>query len=250
MVGQDINHNIAKDLKINGLPWWRLDFKVIGQEKRPLLIIDNFYPKPFLLQEEAVTAAFAKNAPYYPGERAIVQTPYLNILMQGLTDPIIKLFGYREGAKVEECYYSKLTTPPEDLHMVQRLPHIDGGDDRKVAILHYLCGPELGGTAFYRQKETGFETVTNDRFEIYSDAVYKQHDTFGPPEAAYFNESDDRFEKIAQVKAKYNRAVVYFGCNLHSVLPGQTDFEKAKATPLDMSKTRLTINTFISPQSA
>lgn len=249
MPGQDINHNLAAQIKINGLPWWQFDFKVIGQEKQPLLIIDNFHPKPFLLQEEAATAKFAKNAPYYPGERSIVQTPYLDIVMQGLTDPMIKLFGYREGAKVEECYYSKLTTPPHDLHMVQRLPHIDGGDDRKVAVLHYLSGPELGGTAFYRQKATGFETVPNDRFQTYSDAVYKEHDELGPPEARYFNESDDRFEKIAEVEAKFNRAVVYFGCNLHSVLPGNTDFNKAHDVPLDTSRTRLTINTFISPQS-
>jgi len=203
MESQSISHNIAKGIKINGLPWWRLEFKVIGLEKQPLLIIDNFYPKPFILQEEADKAQFSKNAPYYPGERAIVETPYLNVIMHGLTDAMIKLFGYREGAKVEECYYSKLSTPPEELHMVQRLPHIDGGNDDKIAVLHYLCGPEFGGTAFYRQNATGFETVPSDRFQNYSDTVYKEHDELGPPEAAYFNKSDQRFEKICAPNDQY-----------------------------------------------
>jgi len=249
MADQNISHNATKDFEVKGLPWWRLNFKVIGSEKQPLLIIDNFFPTPSFLQEEAEAAQFAKIAPYYPGERAVVQTPYLNILMQGLTDPIVKLFDYSGGAKVEECFYSKLTTAPEALNMVQRLPHIDGGHDDKVAILHYLCGPEFGGTAFYKQNATGFETVSNDRFQAYKDAIYKEHDALGPPDAAYFNESDNRFEKIAEVEAKYNRAIVYFGRNLHAVLPGKTDFKRAKETPLDISKTRLTVNTFISPQS-
>lgn len=233
--------------QIKGLPWWQLDFKVIGEEKQPLLIIDNFFPTPSLLQDEASQLDFKDIAPYYPGDRAPVQTNYLSILMEGLSDPLVKLFDFKSGASIQECFYSRLTTPPSELNMIQRLPHVDGGDDGKVAILHYLCGPEFGGTAFYRQKATGFETVGNEKFEDYKNAIHDAHNTLGEPNASYFYDSDGRFEKIGEVRAKYNRAVIYFSKNLHSVNPGETPLPPKSGTKIDIPTSRLTINTFINP---
>jgi len=167
--------------------------------------------------------------------------------MPPLTEPLVNFFGFSRGAKIKECFYSILSTPPQKLNMVQRVPHVDGGQDKKIALLHYLCGPEFGGTAFYQQVNTGFETVTNDRFKEYDQGLHKDHNQLGPSKAEYFNKSDERFKKIYQVSAKFNRAIIYFSCNLHTVIPGNTDLTDVITSSPRIDKKRLTINTFIIP---
>lgn len=151
------------------------------------------------------------------------------------------IFQYKSGTELQEAHYSLTTTAPEQLHMVQRLPHIDGGNDMKLALLHYLCGAEHGGTSFYKQRRTGFETVSNLRFEAYKSAVKQDHETYNPPVAEYYNEPDERFDKIHFVEAKFNRAIIYFGLNLHAVNIGQ------KALTTDPITGRLTANSFFNP---
>jgi len=224
---------------IQGLPWWKLNFQIIGTEKQPLLIIDNFVQNPDKLIDIADAEDFNINPPYYPGVRAQVPQDYIALILSGLSDILTHIFDYKGGAKLQECFFSKVTTPPEDLNFVQRLPHVDGGLDGKVALLHYLSGQELGGTAFYRQKRTGFETVPNARFEAYKKAVEEDHFEIGPPDAKYYDGSDSRFEKIFEVEAKVNRAILYFGKNLHAI-----NISK----PHDQFD-RLTVNTFFNPAS-
>jgi len=57
---------------IQGLPWWKLNFQIIGTEKQPLLIIDNFVQNPDKLIDIADAEDFNINPPYYPGVRAQV----------------------------------------------------------------------------------------------------------------------------------------------------------------------------------
>ena len=72
---------------------------------------------------------------------------------------------------VLETYFSIVTTPPEALAPIQRLPHVDGLEPDRIAILVYLSGAEQGGTAFYRQRSTGFETVNAARFPAFEAAL-------------------------------------------------------------------------------
>jgi len=79
--------------------------------------------------------------------------------MAGLLDVFQTVFNYGASkVSLQECFYSLVTTPADKLNMVQRIPHVDGGNDKKLALLHYLCGQDFGGTAFYKQLKTGFET--------------------------------------------------------------------------------------------
>jgi len=222
-------------------PWWGVELHSIGQENMPVLVIDNFFPNPEILIEDVKTKTFKANAPYYPGIRAKVPGAYFRPLMNGLSDALVSIFRYNKGLEIQECHYSLTTTPPEDLSFMQRLPHVDGGNDMKLALLHYLCGDEHGGTGFYKQLSTGFETVSAARFKAYEKAVISDHDRLGEPDAGYFSETDHRFEQIYKVNAKFNRAVLYFGLNLHSVLIGQ------KALTSEPMTGRLTINTFLTP---
>lgn len=47
---------------------------------------------------------------------------------------------------------------PPVLAPIQRLPHVDGLEAERIAILIYLSGTARGDTGFYRQRATGFET--------------------------------------------------------------------------------------------
>ena len=222
-------------------PWWKAHITPIGEDKTPLVTIDNFFPQPEILLQDAAQKKFTANAPYYPGVRATTPQAYFKPLMNAISDVLVNVFGYNRGVDLQECHYSIVTTPSKDLNMLQRIPHIDGGNDYKVALLHYLCGPEHGGTAFYRQVGTSFESVKNSRFETYKKRVETDHKKLGPPKAAYFNDSDERFTQINKVDAKFNRAVLYYGIQLHSVILGDAPLTQ------DVSSGRLTVNSFFSP---
>ena len=230
-----------KKLDVKAAHWWDAKLDFIGKEKMPLVLIDNFYAKPQILLEDSKERIFTANAPYFPGIRAKVPSAYFTPIMQGLSYLLANIFQYKTGVDLQEAHYSFVTTPPNELNPIQRLPHIDGGNDMKLALLHYLCGSEHGGTSFYRQKRTGFETVARERFREYKTAVTSDHAKYGPPAKAYFDETDDRFERIHYVEAQFNRAVIYFGLNLHAITIGQNPLTADSMTG------RLTVNSFFNP---
>ena len=230
-----------QDLKVETAPWWEAKLDFIGTERMPLVLIDNFFPEPQTLTNDARKRKFTANAPYFPGIRAAIPSTYFTPLQNSLSFLISNVFQYKSGLELQEAHYSLTTTPASELKLMQRLPHVDGGNDMKLALLHYLCGSEHGGTSFYRQKRTGFETVSRQRFNEYEAAVARDHSEYGPPAAAYFRGSDKRFEEIHHVEAKFNRAVIYFGLNLHAITIGE------KALINEPISGRLTINSFFNP---
>lgn len=230
-----------RHLEVEAADWWDVKHDFIGDEKMPLVIIDNFFPTPDILTQDAKQRTFTANAPYFPGIRAALPGAYFKPTMNGLSYLIANVFQYKSGLELQEAHYSLTTTPPEKLKMAQRLPHIDGGNDMKLALLHYLCGPEHGGTSFYKQNRTGFETVSRQRFSEYESAVKSDHSKYGEPAKSYFNDSDERFRKFYSVDAKFNRAVMYFGLNLHAITIGESPLTANPATG------RFTINSFFNP---
>jgi len=231
----------VQNLKVKSAPWWKVNLEFIGNEKMPLIIIDNFYSNPQLLVNDAKKQVFTNNSPYFPGIRARIPDEYFNPIRNGLSYLIANVFQYKLGLELQEAHYSLTTTPAEQLKLAQRLPHVDGGNDMKIALLHYLCGPEHGGTSFYKQKRTSFETVSHERFNSYKIAIENDHEEYGAPEANYYNESDQRFEKFYYVDAKFNTAIMYFGLNLHAITIGE------KSLTEEPEFGRLTINSFFNP---
>jgi len=208
----------VRDLKVEAAPWWDAKLDFIGTEKMPLVLIENFFPEPQALMEDAQKRKFTANAPYFPGIRAAIPNAYFTPLQRGLSYLLSNIFQYKSGLELQEAHYSLTTTPASDLKLMQRLPHVDGGNDMKLALLHYLCGSEHGGTSFYKQIRTGFETISRQRFNEYEAAVVRHH-----------------------VEAKFNRAVMYFGLNLHAITIGK------KPLSNEPMSGRLTINSFFNP---
>jgi len=150
------------------------------------------------------------------------------------------VFGHSNGADLVECNFSIVTTPPEALTPLQRLPHFDAADPGRIAVLHYLCGPSAGGTAFYRHRTTGFETVSLSRMEDYAERLDADLARHGDPKAEYLRGDTALFEQTYRVGAAFNRLVIYRGWTLHSgTVPA------GLALSGDPRAGRLTVNTFL-----
>ncbi len=212
-----------------------------GQEQEPVVIIDDFYSDLEALRRDAETKYYQKLGPFYPGIRSQASPAYLGERMHLLTDILKSVFGFQNGAKLTECAYSLVTTPRGELTPIQRLPHYDGTDAKRLAVLHYLSGAKTGGTSFYSHNATGFETITQDRFERYKSTLAEEAAEFGLPPQNYVDEGKPQFTLIGRIASKPNRCILYRGITLHS---GYIPCDM----PLDVNPTkgRLTINAFLS----
>jgi len=212
-----------------------------GQEQEPVVIIDDFYSDFEALLRDADTKHYQKLGPFYPGIRSQASPAYLGERMGLLTDILKTVFDFQNGAKLTECAYSLVTTPRGELRPIQRLPHYDGTDAKRLAILHYLSGAETGGTSFYSHNATGFETITQDRFERYKSTLAEEIVEFGLPPQDYVDEGKPQFTLIGRIASKPNRCILYRGITLHSgYIPEGLQLDNHP------SKGRLTINTFLS----
>ena len=210
-----------------------------GNEGEPIVIIDDFSAEPDALVDAAMQVSFSGGGPNYPGIRAPANARYLKSRAALLRSIFVDVFGMRDTAKFAECNYSLVTTPPQDLAPVQRLPHFDSPDPACLAALHYLCKPEDGGTAFYRHRATGHERITEARMPGYFETL-KREVSASPPPLAYPQGSTDLFEQIGRVEAAFNRLVIYRGQTLHS-----GDIPQSLPLSGDPKTGRLTLNTFM-----
>ncbi|KQM98182.1 MULTISPECIES: DUF6445 family protein [unclassified Sphingomonas] len=209
----------------------------IGTEREPLLLIDGALLDPQRLVEIAAAGSFAPAygpAGGYPGIRAPMPSAYADTVVRAL-DPLLRdafaLGDVRLGRA--ECSFSIVTRPAADLVPTQRAPHVDTVDPLQFAILHYLCDPAHGGTAFYRHRATGYETLTADRLPQYEAVRAGEAD---PP--GYIDGTTPAFEQTAIVAGRWNRLVVYRSRVLHS---GQVH----GALDPDPRRGRLTANIFL-----
>jgi hypothetical protein len=106
--------------------------------------------------------------------------------------------------------------------------------------MHYLDGPESGGTAFYRHRRTGFEAITPAREAAYAAALAEDAREYGPPPPGYPMGDSAAYEQIGAVEARVDRLALYRGRQLHSgIIPDPA------ALSDDPARGRLTINMFL-----
>lgn len=195
---------------------------------------------PARLVAEAERAAFAPAyGPVggYPGLRAPAPLDYVETLARTLFPQIGEAFDLPPVKLARaECNFSLVTQSPETLAASQREPHVDTVDPLQFAILHYLCGPEQGGTGFYRHRATGYETLTEDRIEPYRAA--RANET--PPPPGYPARESAAFESIGTIDAAFDRIVIYRSRLLHSGLIGNPAHLSS-----DPRSGRLTANIFL-----
>lgn len=212
----------------------------IGNERQPVIVIDDFVAAPERLRAAAEASQYQVMGRHYPGLRAEVAADDVDTFLTPIQALIAETFGFGGPSRVISAGYSIVTTRPADLTPIQRLPHFDGLESERIALLHYLNGQEQGGTAFYRHRSTGFETISADRHAAYDAALHREVAQHGLPDPAYISGDTALYERIARFEAKPNRALIYRGHLLHCAdLPRGLDF-----TP-DPKTARLTVNTFL-----
>jgi len=211
-----------------------------GTERRPLIAIDDFWPDPEALREDAASLRMTSIGPHYPGVRAAVPARLAETMRRRIAPLLAEHFALDPAPAVSESYYSLVTTAPADLAPIQRLPHFDGVEPRRIAVLLFLGHGEQGGTAFYRQRATGYETVDASRLDRYRAALDTDVRTHGLPDAGYIAGDTPLYERIAVQPAVFNRAIVYAGNTLHcAYLPPEV------ALHTDPLAGRLTLNLFL-----
>ena len=211
-----------------------------GHERQPVVVIDGFSGRPDELLARARAAEYREGGASYPGIRSWAAPDYLDLRRDLLFAILQRVFGFRKGIELEASTFSMVTKRPEELSAVQRIPHYDHAGGELIAIMHYLLDDSRGGTAFYRHRRTGFETITPAREGQYSSALKADEAEFGMPESGYHYGDSDRYEMIGEVRSKPDRFVLYRGCQLHSgVIP-----DPAVLTD-DPQSGRVTINMFM-----
>jgi len=224
-----------------GARWPTARMDRVGRQQASVLVIDDFHPDPLALVAQAeARGKFSATSKLYPGVRAAGTLEYVKLVRQRLQDLFPGMFGPPNDVYPTECNFSMVTLRPEETVPFQRVPHFDGTDPNTIAVLHYLCEPRHGGTAFYRHRGTGHEVITAENVHHFARTLDAEVAEQGIPPPGYVNGSTALFEQIAAYDAVFNRALVYRGTSLHSgSLP--PDF-----VPDANPRTgRLTVNTFL-----
>jgi len=215
--------------------------QTFGAERAPLLIFDDFWDAAADLVERAAHAEFRAVGNFYPGVRAPAPQSYVEALVARIEGDVRDAFALGD-LPLAGCQsnYSLVTATPDRLELKQTIPHFDTTDTHQLAVLHYLCAPDRGGTSFYRHRSTGFETITAARKEPYFRALARDLETIGLPPRDYISGDTPLFERTHRIDAVFNRLVVYRSINLHSGnIPRDFGFA------MDARNGRLTLNTFL-----
>ncbi|PKI16484.1 DUF6445 family protein [Colwellia sp. 12G3] len=218
---------------------------IIGDEEIPLLIIDNFANSVTdLIDFSGDGSAFqADKNNFYPGKRKLMPSDYGEQICRQYLPQFHSFFGCSQTsvAKTVISALAVADTPVNKLRPMQMLPHIDTPQSNQFAVVHYLCSKEHGGTSFYRHKETGYQTITQDRLYHYANQVKKEaiaNQIHKKPK--YMHGSDKLFEQLYSVEARMNRAIIYPSNLLHS-----GNVNAALGLSSVPQKGRLTIGSFI-----
>ena len=230
------------DFSLNNQP--KITKLFIGEEKTPLLIIDNFANAPEdMIEFSGDGSGFkADTQNFYPGKRKLIPSQYSEQICQQYLNIFQTFFGCEHAiaAKPVVSALAIADTLPEQLRPMQMIPHIDTPQSNQFAVVHYLCASEHGGTAFYRHKKTGFETITQNRLHEYGSQVRKEaiaNQLHKSP--CYMSGSNSMFEQLYSVEAKMNRAIIYPSNLLHS---GNINPLLLSASP---KQGRLTVGSFV-----
>jgi hypothetical protein len=214
----------------------------VGVSQSPVVVVDDFTGDVGSLVASAVAMAPfpRKTDNAYPGLRRVVTEAdgvAYDRMAQMLRDaaPFIGGAFDLDGFDLVEASFSMVTAAPATLAPEQRAPHFDSTDPRHIAMMLYLSDTPRTGTAFYRQRATGIETVDDANIAAFIATAKAQDAAPG-----YVNGSDAHYEQIGSVDGVPDRLVLYRGQLLHSgIIPPHMDFSP------DPRRGRLTANIFI-----
>ncbi|HEY0939738.1 MAG TPA: DUF6445 family protein [Steroidobacter sp.] len=215
-----------------------------GLERRQVAVIEDFAldPAALIAHAESGEPFRAAVGDFYHGIRKPAPSEYANDICERYGDMLRERFEMPPNSvpRVIFCALSITTTEPHRLRPIQRVPHFDTSAANQLAIVHYLCGPEHGGTSVYRHRATGFETISQERIQHYSASLKREVMTEYSPPARYMDCDDPLFARIASYQARCNRALIYPSNVLHS-----GDIRRVASPDTSPRAARLTLNSFM-----
>lgn len=224
----------------------RVQLRHVGQERQPLLVVDDVLADPDAMIAAAREARFyAPPHTNYPGLNANLPESYYRTVVTALRGPIAAAFGLPSDVGLNYFgFFALATTNAAQAAPIQKIPHHDGPDPNRLAMVHYLCRGDHGGTGFFRHKATGFESVDHDRHEAYVAVAKAQLAAAGVGGPAFAGDGMADYDLIDQAACVFNRLIVYRNHVLHSGLLAP------RAAGADPGEGRLTANGFIEAVSA
>ena len=218
-------------------------FSHVGNAKTPVFILDNFMENLDEAMLQDLDSLDFENAPtYYPGIRAKLPDEYINAVARAVVPLLLQIYKIPQNYQIEffDSYYSLVTYNPEELSNEQRIPHFDGTDPYRFALIHYLNPSQHGGTALYRHSPSQLERIYEENVNQYLQSVSNYIEQHGEIEAKYIDSTNTQFEKIGEVPYVQNRFAIYPGNLLHSgTINPVTDIDSNPVTG------RLTANIFL-----
>lgn len=213
----------------------------LGPEAEPLIVVDGLMSQPDRMVDFAADeGAYGPAGAAYPGIRCTIPETYM-LNVHGALKPLLQsVFGVPvEQPMSLSASYSMITQPAREMRHVQRVPHIDRTGPHDLAMVHYLCGPEFGGTAFFRHRSTGFQRLTPKTQPVHDAALSQELKTRVLP--AQFPDADHPlYEKVGHVDARFDRLVIYRAGILHS-----PDIHQESHFSADPRLGRLTVTAFL-----
>lgn len=213
-----------------------------GEEKHKVLSVDGFLAEPSAAILSASLQEFTFLTPQYPGVRAPLPAETLARWVVALAPTLDAHFGQAPGGWTATGWHSIVTRPAADLLPIQRFPHVDGVENDRLAFMLYLHRTSHGGTAFFRHRATGFESLTAERFPIYKMSLERAVAATGLAPAAYVSDGAPHFERVHAEEGLFNRAIIYRGNIFHSGV-----INASAPLSADPRQGRYTINAFILP---
>jgi hypothetical protein len=224
----------------------RPELRRVGESQSPVVIVDGFSGQ--VDDVASIADALAPFPPikgsYYPGVRRIIApgdgdaNAYVERTCRDAAQFIAGAFDV-EAFELLEGSFSIVTSRPLDLQPAQRAPHFDSTDQKYYALLHYLRVPPNSGTAFFRQRSTGIERVTDENLDSFVRTARGEAAALGH-DSGYIQGTNDYFEQIGAVEAVPDRLIIYQGSLLHSgIIPRDANFSA------DPREGRLTANIFV-----
>ena len=222
------------------------ELRRVGKQQSPVVVIDGFSgdARAVAALADALAPFPSVSSGYYPGVRRVIARAdaqadaYVEQTCQAAAQFIAGAFDI-DSFDLEEASFSMVTAGPSELQPAQRAPHSDSPDPKYLALLHYLRVPDGSGTAFYRQRSTEIEQVTEANIAQFVTTAEREAAQLDP-DAGYIQGSDRFFERIGAVDAVPDRLLIYQGSLLHSgIIPPDMVFSA------DPRVGRLTANLFV-----
>lgn len=221
-----------------------LQVVVVGEEKTPVIIIDDFAADTKDIIEFACRDVDygPDSTSSYPGIRGKLPRSYVIAVLNKIYPLLFQVFSVPDtlGMRPVNTVYSLISRPESDLSLAQRVPHFDSNGPYYLAVLHYLNPGNFCDTGLFRHKPTGFEKILEGRREEFLRASKDYIDAHGEPPMKYIDGSTGQYELYDRIEYKPNRLVAYPGCLLHSGL-----VDPANDIDPDPRTGRLTANIFV-----